>query len=219
MVDKIVAHSKTVLSIARRYGWLIGARYTNLRDISSFKRAHFIDIDWKNYNYEKHLQAVKVFKPKYTVARDWERPGDLNLILKQAENLSEHAERVIIVPKVESLKAKMLDLIPEKFILGFSVPTRYGGTTIDPMYFDGRMVHLLGGRPEKQRELAKQLNVISIDCNRFTLDARYGDFFDGKKFTPHPKGGYERCIQDSLKNINVIWRDYGRQKRISSKNV
>ncbi len=210
MVDKIVTHSKTVLSIASKHNWFIGARYTNLRDISTFERVHFIDIDWKNYHYEKHIEAVKKFKPKYTVAKDWEKADELKLLLKQANNLAKYSSFVIIVPKVSSLKRKLLELIPEEFMLGYSVPTKYGGTEIETKYFDGRPVHLLGGRPEKQRELAKELNVKSIDCNRFTLDAKYGDYFDGRTFKPHPEGGYKKCLEDSIKNITEIWNCYGR---------
>jgi hypothetical protein len=210
MIDKIVTHSKTVLSIAKKHNWFIGARYTNLRDVATFDKVHFIDIDWKNYDFEKHYQAVKLLKPKYTVAKDWEKANELKSLLKQANTLARHSELVIIVPKVNNLKKKMLKLIPEDFMLGYSVPTKYGGTDIETKYFGGRPVHLLGGRPEKQRELAKELNVRSIDCNRFTLDARYGDYFTGKTFKPHPEGGYKRCLEDSIKNINEIWNCYGR---------
>ena len=219
MIDKIVTHSKTVLNIAKNHKWLIGARYTNLRDVSSFDSVHFVDIDWKNYDYQKHLAAVKNLKPKYTVAKDWEKAEDLKALLKQAYNLAKYCDHVIIVPKVNSLKHKMLKLIPDEFMLGYSVPTKYGGTDIETKYFDGRPVHLLGGRPEKQRELGKVLNVKSIDCNRFTLDARYGDYFNGKIFTPHPEGGYKKCLEDSIKNINEIWYYYGRKKRISDKSL
>ena len=68
-------------------------------------------------------------------------------------------------------------------------------------------VHLLGGRPDVQLRLANELNVVSLDCNRFTLDAQYGDYFDGQKMRPHPVGGYDRCIKDSLRNINKCWRN------------
>ena len=219
MIDKITTHSKTVLDIAQSHNWLVGAKYTNLRDVATFEKVHFIDIDWKNYNFEKHLEAVKKLKPKYTVAKDWEIAGDLQNLLKQADILSKYSENVIIVPKVDSLKEKMLNLIPEQFMLGYSVPTKYGGTTIEPEYFNGRSVHLLGGRPEKQRELGKVLNVKSIDGNRFTLDAGFGDYFDGKKFRPHPVGGYKLCLEDSIININKIWECYGRKKRIFDKDI
>jgi uncharacterized protein DUF6610 len=52
------------------------------------------------------------------------------------------------------------------------------------------------------------MHVRSLDCNRFTLDAAFGDYFNGEIFKPHPEGGYERCIEDSLRNINALWKDY-----------
>ena len=50
--------------------------------------------------------------------------------------------------------------------------------------------------------------VVSFDCNRFTLDAAFGDYFDGETFRPHPVGGYDRCIIDSVKSINKLWASY-----------
>lgn len=204
---KFVTHSKRVLRIAKRFGWLPGARYTNLRDIREFSAIGFMDIDWKDYDFRLHLAAVKLLRPKMTVARDVERHSRLNEIIDQAYELSRYADRVVIVPKDRRLGDK-LDRIPLNFILGFSVPTRYGKTAIRPECFGSRSVHLLGGRPDIQRELARQMNVVSVDCNRFTLDATFGDYFDGETFRPHPVGGYERCVADSLRNINALWRGY-----------
>jgi hypothetical protein len=207
LILKFVAHSKRVGNIARVFGWLPGARYTNLRDVRSFDRLGFLDIDWTNYNFERHLDAAKNTRPLITVARDVERKRDLNRILEQANKLAEYADRVIIVPKDPGLMTDMNEVIPKTFILGFSVPSKYGTTSIPPSAFR-RPVHLLGGRPDTQRHLAKIMPVVSLDCNRFTLDAAFGDYFDGETFRPHPVGGYERCISDSLANINAIWDDY-----------
>jgi hypothetical protein len=204
---KIVNHSKRTLEIAVKHGWHVGARYTNTRDIKTFKQITFIDINWKNYDFKKHLEVVKKIRPKMTVARDIENIGDLSNILNEAEILLGFCEFVIIVPKAIELIDK-LDLIPEKFILGYSVPTKYGKTEIPPEKFKNRKVHLLGGRPDVQRELAEKMNVVSADCNRFTLDAQFGDYFIGSKFVPHKIGGYENCLNDSILNINKIWEDY-----------
>lgn len=204
---KIINHSKKTLEIAVKLGWKVGARYTNLRDIKTFKNIAFIDIDWKNYCFEKHLAAVKLIKPQMTVARDIENIKDLKSVLKEAEILREHVGEIIIVPKAKELINK-LNLIPEEYILGYSVPTKYGRTEIPPEKFGNRRVHLLGGRPDVQRKLANTMNVVSSDCNRFTLDAQYGDYFVGSKFIPHEFGGYENCIRDSIININKIWEDY-----------
>ena len=201
---KIVNHSKTVLVIAKEKGWLIGARYTNTRDIKTFDKVDFVDIDWKNYNFNKHLEVVKRLQPKLTVALDILEMENIDHILSQAEILADYCEKVIVVPKAIGLTEIMEEIIPLKFILGYSVPTRYGGTEI-PIESFIRPVHLLGGRPDVQKGLSKKLNVFSLDCNRFTLDARYGDFFDGNKFIPHPDGGYLNCIKDSISNINLLW--------------
>lgn len=206
-VLKFVAHSKTVLRVACRYGWLPGARYTNLRDVRDFDRLGFLDIDWRNYDFKRHLKAAKATQPLITVAKDLMRPDDLQQTIDQADELAQYCWRVVIVPKARAFATTLNDVIPGRFALGYSVPTSYGGTKIAPGRFR-RPVHLLGGRPDVQRGIAKLMPVFSVDCNRFTLDAGFGDYFDGEMFRPHPVGGYSRCIKDSIKNINSLWADY-----------
>jgi hypothetical protein len=193
--------------LAQRHGWLPGARYTNLRDVRNFPRVGFLDINWQDYSFSRHLEAAKATRPLLTVAQDVFKIGALSRILDQAEELLEYADRVLIVPKDTALAHRIEDLVPPKFDFGYSVPTRYGGTPIPPNKFR-RAVHLLGGRPDVQRALANRMNVVSIDCNRFTLDAAFGDHFDGQTFRPHPEGGYDKCITSSLKNINRLWKTY-----------
>ena len=142
---KIINHSKRTLDIATKHGWHVGARYTNLRDIKTFKKVTFIDIDWKNYCFDKHLEAVKIVCPMMTVARDIEDIQELDSILREAEILQAYCKYIIIVPKAIELIDK-LDLIPENYILGYSVPSKYGKTEIPPNKFKGRKVHLLGGK-------------------------------------------------------------------------
>lgn len=208
-VLKFVAHSKKVILLAIENGWFPGARYTNLRDVKSipFQNVGFLDIDWKNYDFNKHIEIASATNPKLTIARDVESISELDNILMEAEELKRYSSLVAIVPKDVRLADRLEELIPNDFILAYSVPTKYGGTCIPTNCFK-RPAHLLGGRPDTQRKLANELNVISFDCNRFTFDARYGDYFDGKIFRPHPKGGYERCLEDSIKNINALWDDY-----------
>jgi hypothetical protein len=204
---KFISHSRKVINIAKEFGWLPAARYTNLRDIKKFEQIGFLDIDWKNYNFKRHLDSAKSFKPIMTVARDVEDIKDLEKIIDQAFELLKYSNNVILVPKDPRLSLSLNEAIPNEFILGYSVQTKYGNTAIEPKYFR-RPTHLLGGRPEIQRKIAELIPVISIDCNRFTFDAVFGDYFDGEIFRPHPTGGYERCIIDSITNINLIWEDY-----------
>lgn len=205
---KFVAHSRFVQSLAFRHGWLPAARYTNLRDVRSFERLGFLDIEWTNYNYKNHLFAARSMKPLITVARDIEYRKQLPYVLEQADELALYARYVIIVPKDPSMADCLPDIIPDRYLLGYSVPSKYGSTSLPLKSFFGRAIHLLGGRPDTQRNIANILNVVSLDCNRFTLDARYGDFFDGERFRPHPLGGYDRCLSDSMTNIESIWKSY-----------
>ena len=138
------------------------------------ERLGFLDIDWKNYNFRQHLTAARSTLPLLTVARDIERKTQLSRVLDQAEELAEVCGHVIIVPKSRSMSDELEFLIPVHFLLGYSVPTKYGGTRIHPRFFT-RPVHLLGGRPDVQRQLAELMPVVSLDCNRFTLDAEFGD--------------------------------------------
>jgi hypothetical protein len=172
----------------------------------------FIDIEWANYSFQRHLEAVRATRPLVTVAMDVTNPRRLPAIIDQALELNLYCDCVVVVPKHPSMANQLDWLIPKQFILGYSVPTRYGGTTIPTNCFR-RPVHLLGGRPDVQRKLANMMPVVSIDCNRFTLDAAFGDYFDGEIFRPHPRGGYDRCIRDSLTNMNLLWKNYKRHVR------
>lgn len=203
-----VSHSKDVLKIASEFGWLPGARYTNLRDVRTFEfqNVGFLDIDWKNYCFERHLDACAEARPHLTIARDVENILDLERILAQADKLKCFAQKVAIVPKDIKLIGRFRELIPKNFMLAYSVPTKYGGTSIPTKEFD-RQVHLLGGRPDIQLSLAKELNVYSADCNRFTLDARYGYFFNGQKFIKPGNSNYFECIRKSIFNITEMWRN------------
>lgn len=115
---------------------------------------------------------------------------------------------MVIVPKSRKLGANVRRLIGSDYVLGYSVPSSYGHTTLRPSHFEGP-VHLLGGRPDLQRALADEMNVISLDCNRFTLDAKYGKAFDGERFRKIGAIGYDACIFFSMKGINQLWAGYG----------
>jgi hypothetical protein len=204
-----VTHGRNSLLRALGAGWGIGARYTNLRDVRGlpFRDRGFLDIDWKRYDFGRHLEAARLHSPLVTVARDVESLRDLKSVLREADELCKFSRHVVVVPKATGFAGRISELIPSHFILGFSVPTRYGSTPLLPEEFN-RPVHLLGGRPDVQRGLAELMPVVSLDCNRFTLDASFGDYFDGEIFRPHPIGGYHRCIDDSLTNIANLWKAY-----------
>ena len=68
-----------------------------------------------------------------------------------AEEAAQYAESVVIIPKVSGV----IDRLPRRIgkariVLGYSVPTRYGGTNVPLWEFNGWPIHLLGGSPEMQ---------------------------------------------------------------------
>lgn len=139
----------------------------------------FIDNDYFDYDHAQHLAVVSEIKPKYATVRDvmskkqCQKDGieyfELAQILDWAEELNDYAQNVIVIPKYDCL-----DKIPEKFMLGYSVPTSHGGTPLPPESFGGRRVHLLGGSWRKQLDYLSLLkdDIVSVDNNYIQNIAR-----------------------------------------------
>lgn len=141
----------------------------------------FVDNDYFNYNHNKHRDYVARFNPKYCTVMDvmtaqqCEKDNieykPLEQILEWAEELDEYAENVIVIPKYDCL-----DDIPDKFMLGYSVPTSHGGTPLPPEMFRGRRVHLLGGSWKAQLAHMAVIgdDVVSLDNNYIGRIAQLG---------------------------------------------
>ncbi len=78
---RVLCHGRPTLKIATRYGWLPGARYTNLRDIVGFNLVGLIDVDWRHYSFKRHLEAVKSTRPLLTIAKDLENRIELERVM------------------------------------------------------------------------------------------------------------------------------------------
>lgn len=157
-------------AIAIEEGWELGVRscgrYNPVPSLTNF-----VDNDWENYNHYRHLEMVKRVKPKLATARDICCIDDFDEILTEAEQIARFCQfGVILIPKV-AVRIPDLDF---NYILGFSVPTRYGRCDLPLSYFGDSPVHLLGGSPYRQLEYSRLLNVVSLDCNTFMLLAKYG---------------------------------------------
>lgn len=138
-------------------GWLPGIR-SNGRNKDHWHMA-MIDNEWGDaYRHEQHLAMVKRNKPIIATVKDIEFVEQLPEALKQARELAQYCGRVILIPKVKTW-------LPNRYWLGYSIPTGHGGTDIECSWFGDRFVHLLGGSPDDQAKFAKQLNVVSLDAN------------------------------------------------------
>lgn len=152
----------------------------------------FVDNDYFHYDQAIHLETVKGTRPKYATVRDIMSEAQcmgagieyypLEQILDWAEELSAYAENVILIPKYDCF-----DDIPEKFMLGYSVPSSHGSTPLPGSMFAGRRVHLLGGSWKAQLAYLSTLGdaVVSLDTNYIAKIAMFGEFTDieGKNYS------------------------------------
>jgi hypothetical protein len=172
----------------------------------------FIDQNWRSPNLEKYVEAVAKHMPRLATVLDFERHDQLGEVLKWAESVAPYVrEAIIIIPKV----SKGVALLPRRIggvpiRLGYSVPTSFGSSTVHLSEFLGWPIHLLGGSPIVQAQLAgigkfqprlieaPKLDVVSVDCNYHLLMAtRYNQFF-----VPEPNNRFKNCYWPLLKEAD-----------------
>jgi len=166
-------------------------------------RVEFIDNNYFDYDHVVHLKAVRDLSPKYATVMDImtkEQCARANVawhsfeqVMGWAQEIEQYAENAIVIPKYDCL-----DKIPERFVLGYSVPTSHGGTPLPVEMFRGRRVHLLGGSWKAQLAHMAQLgdDVVSLDNNYIGLQARKF----GMAITPN--GENEKLQNIGLGHIN-----------------
>jgi hypothetical protein len=147
-------------------------------------RLQFIDNDFLRYDHDFHVDYVKQYRPRYATVRDLMTESQcreagiefysFNQVMEFADEIGQYAERVIVIPKYDCL-----DTIPPDLVLGYSIPTRYGGTPLPIEAFKGRPVHLLGGSWAQQRNALEILgdDIVSVDNNQIQLLSNYGSFY------------------------------------------
>jgi len=170
-------------------------------------------LDFKNPDSDSHGQMVLDLNPKYATVLDVTAAGQLGSALKQADVFHEYGISPIIIPKIDCISD-----IPKDFILGFSIPTPYGGTQLSPEQFANRKVHLLGGTPKQQlqyyiRMQKMECTITSTDGNAASKAAAYGTIWQdrfGHEWTYKYKGVrgsvYYQALEESLRNIWDFWQ-------------
>lgn len=162
--------------ISVEQGFHYGAQLPN----TIYESPYFVDQNWRAPIRHKYMDALREHRPAVATVLDLEREDQLTEVLSWAEEAAMHVrETVIIIPKVMGIIPRIPDRIGGKAVcLGYSVPTSFAGTELPLWEFGKRPVHLLGGSPSKQLEIASYLNVESADGNYSQLMAtRYGQFF------------------------------------------
>jgi hypothetical protein len=123
--------------------------------------------------------ALSEYRPCIASVIDWEEPGQLGEVLQWAEEAARFVEVVMLIPKVIGGIERLPRAVGGKPVrLGYSVPTKFGGTPVPVWEFQGWPVHLLGGSPRSQFRLAHYLNPVSVDGNYSQLMAvKYNAYF------------------------------------------
>lgn len=176
--------------IALRAGFLYGARLP-ARGLPFVP--WFADQDWKRPDRARYMSELAKHRPVMASVLDLETFEQLPEVLGWAEDAAKHVERVMIIPKAHGIISHLPRRIAgADVVLGYSVPTRYGGTEVATWEFAGWSVHLLGGSPHAQMRLAHYLNVVSADGNYHQLMAsRYcevwqnGRWYELNELRPH----------------------------------
>lgn len=166
--------------IAIRHGLKYGAQLP----AKIYHAPYFVDQNWKKPQYVAYVTALRKHHPALASVLDWEHESRFDEIMMRAEEISQYTDEVMIIPKVPGGVHRIPDTIGSKPVrLGYSVPTAYGATPVQPAEFGNRPVHLLGGSPARQYALRKQMNVVSSDGNYVQRMAIWGEVFAGLKPT------------------------------------
>lgn len=160
------------------------------------------------------MAGLAKHRPRMATVLDLERYDQLEEVLDWAEEAAQYVETVVIIPKAHGIIAKLPRQVGQADVrLGYSVPTRYGGTEVAVEEFRGWPVHLLGGQPHRQMDLFDSFEVVSVDCNYQLLKANRGCQHwvwpgrwvpDGGKTK---EGAHYVSFEKSCINIIAAWRE------------
>lgn len=153
-------------------------------------------------SFDDHLDVVAAERPRYAVAPDVEGEYDLRDVVALADELDQYAEHVIVVPK----DCPPAD-VPERFVLGYPNQPNYGSNHSHPLgAWPKRPVHVLGGNPDAQLDVARHLPVQSVDGANVLSYAKYGRVWTPGGQVERPDLSYYERVRASLGNVAAAWR-------------
>jgi len=197
-------------AIALEAGFKLGIQLPNKVD----KPILFADQNWKTPNRSGYMAMLAEHKPEIATVLDWERRDQLPEVMNWADEISQYVKHIVIIPKVIGGIERLPRTIGKSDIwLGYSVPTKFGGTPVPAWEFKGWPVHLLGGSPHKQMMIADYLDVQSADgnmSNRMAQMCRYwrkerGDKGHWWKLGDWPNNANQEAFRRSCHNIVQAW--------------
>jgi GNAT superfamily N-acetyltransferase len=206
------ARQKVYAGIAIAHGYTYGAQLPH----RVYYPPQFADQDWKRPDFNAYMRALEIHCPRMATVLDWEHEDQLPDVLRWAEAAAQFVtETIIIIPKVMGGIDRLPRTIGGREVrLGYSVPTAFGATAIPSWEFAGWPVHLLGGQPHNQHDLARYMDVRSADGNYAQFKAnRFVETFSALHKWVTLRDVYERIEWDataaawelSCINIRAMW--------------
>jgi len=162
--------SQLTYHIPYSVGMVYGTRHTEKPLMQPF----FVDINWKNYDWNDYLHKVSLWKPVMAMVADYEHPSQRKQLYQQIRDLKAlEIPRILVCPKFDGA----IKHIPSFCTLAISIPSKYAGFLPEVTEIWNRPLHLLGGSPQKQRayiEQHPQLHIVSVDGNSHVVAAKFG---------------------------------------------
>lgn len=189
-----------------RTGALVGMESMNTRPPDNIP-VEFVDWPFSKLGefpdvgelFDAHLKVVRGEQPRYAVAPDIDATVSSEDGLAWAEELQDHCETVIVVPKT----VRPIE-VPDRYRVGMPCQERYGPTPWQwPEYQECESVHLLGGSPKKHHEILKHyVAVESLDTTSPLRAASFGGYWDGDGWTSVDGDElFYWCLKQSYRNM------------------
>jgi hypothetical protein len=202
-------------------GWWYGFRSDSNHHAKELGPVALVDSHWLpgKVVWPRHLGVVAQWQPWLATVPDTLDLSDLDRTIRQAEEIVSASPHTmpLVIPKCPGLIERLPRTVNgQPLILGYSVPTSYGGTELGLWDFTGWPVHLLGGNTRTQLELCGYLSVVSADGNLPWRLARRGVVIttqgvagktlrelDGQRRAEN--GAHLESLRRSLLNLRPYW--------------
>jgi hypothetical protein len=207
--------------LAVRDGWWYGFRSDGTHHADELGPTALLDCHWIDPDWKKHLRVAAEVSPWIAAVPDTMVLDEVQRTIDQGNEIAPHCDKVMVIPKCDGVIERLPREIGGKpVVLGYSIPTAYGGTTVPASDFSGWPVHLLGGNTRRQIECFRSMpGAISADGNLAWRLARRGIVVteggyagktikqeDGRRW-PHGNAHLE-ALYRSLGNIRPLWAKY-----------
>lgn len=203
--------------LAMAAGYRYGARLPS----TVYAPPYFADQDWRSPDRAAYMAALAIHRPAMATVLDWEREEQWPEVLSWAEEAAGHVGAVVVIPKIPgTIPDVPVEVGGKPVVIGYSVPSRYGATSVPLWELRGRRLHLLGGSPQAQMRLWDYLGgvaeVVSADGNMLLKMANTRCCYWTRETTEHghwqpirravEEDATFACIGRSLANIAEAWR-------------